>query len=120
MEPEQLRGWFVVEVGVRQAWPFLTLADGSSKSPTDARLYIDTEFRLDSGAPVFTEGDPHPAVVALLDLSNLSVTDAQVRDTAELMLAFEDGNRILVVSGTGMAFTSGPPWWLSLLHRPAA
>ncbi len=44
-----LRGQFVVEVGVRLAWPFLTFCDDALPSPNETRLYIDTIFRVEPG-----------------------------------------------------------------------
>src|SRR3954451_21718759 len=39
---EALRGNHVVEVGVRQVWPFVTFCDGSDPNVREVRLYIDT------------------------------------------------------------------------------
>lgn len=46
-----LRGCFVTEVGVRQAWPFLTFCDSNLNPAQERRLYIDTAFRIDDGQP---------------------------------------------------------------------
>jgi hypothetical protein len=110
IEPEALVGWFLVEVGVRQAWPFLTLSDTGSGD--EVRLYIDTEFRLTPGGAELTDGDAERATAALLDLNNRTVTAVERGDDAELVLRFDGDERALVVSGTAASFTTHDVWWL--------
>lgn len=47
LHPELLAGWFVVEVGRRQAWPFVTLAD--PQTGNERRIFIDTTFAVVPG-----------------------------------------------------------------------
>ncbi|MEJ7786518.1 MAG: hypothetical protein WKF96_17080 [Solirubrobacteraceae bacterium] len=109
MEANDLQGAFVVEVGVRQAWPFLTFAWPDRDA--ECRLYIDTTFRVDDQD--LADGDPGRAVSALLALSNEYVTEVVVGDNAELTLRFESSPRlVLVVAGTSADFTTGAIWWL--------
>ena len=55
-EVEPLRGQFVVEVGLRQAWPFLTLCDNAPTPPRETRVYIGTTFHVDSSPQTFADG----------------------------------------------------------------
>jgi hypothetical protein len=113
MEPEKLERWFVVEVGVRQAWPFLTFCDPDGAGDTEVRLYIDTEFRLEPGGRHFSDGDSERATVALLDLNNGTVTGVERHDDCGLVVRFDGNDPTLSVSGTGAAFTTQDVWWLA-------
>ena len=117
LRTERLRGRFVVEVGARQAWPFITLCDVRSTPATEMRLYIDTEFRVEPGPAVFDDGDTERAVVALLDLNNRAVTDVRTGDSGDLTLVFDDGARTFVISGTPASFTTQAVWWLCATAR---
>jgi hypothetical protein len=110
---EKLRGRFVVEVGERQAWPFITLCDNRSPPATELRLYIDTAFRLEPGAHVYDDGDTHRAVGGLLDLNNRTVTDVETSEGNDLTLRFDGGERSLRIAGTGAGFTTHDTWWLA-------
>ena len=112
-EVEALRTQFVVEVGVRQAWPFLTLCDNAHTPPRETRLYIGTTFRVGSSPLTFTEGDPDLAVAELLELNNRTVTAAAVGADQELRLVFDDGQSTLVVDAVPRDFTGGDIWWLA-------
>lgn len=109
MEATELKGAFVVEVGVRQAWPFLGFAWPDRE--TEGRLYIDTAFRIDGEE--LADGDPARAATALLALNSCNVTGVAVNDDAELTVRFDPPeNNVLVVSGTGASFTTHDVWWL--------
>jgi hypothetical protein len=110
-EVETLRGQFVVEVGARQAWPFLTLCDNAPTPPRETRLYIGTTFRVGSSPLTFAEGDPEPAVAQLLELNNRTVTDVAVGADNELRLVFDGGQSTLTVDAVRRDFT-GDIWWL--------
>jgi hypothetical protein len=112
-EAKALRGQFVVEVGVRQAWPFLTLCDNASTPPRETRLYIGTTFRVGSSPPTFADGDPEPALARLLALNNMTVTDVAVRADNELRLVFDGGQSTLTVDAVPRDFT-GDIWWLGV------
>lgn len=119
-DPRSLVGFFVTEVGVRQAWPFVTFASNSGTTrPTEPRLYIDTACEVIPPPPsVFgLEAEEPPfALPALLELLNLTVTVVTVADNAHLGLGF-DGGVTLRVSGTPSAWTTHDVWWLG--DRPA-
>jgi hypothetical protein len=107
-EPQELVGTFVVEIGERQAWPFMTFCDNDATPSREARLYIDTGFTL-NGAPAWSSGD-ESAVVKLLPLNSLAVVAVDVNG-ADLLLTFQDDTR-MVVSGVAAEWTTGDVWWL--------
>jgi hypothetical protein len=111
-EVEALRAQFVVEVGVRQAWPFLTLCDNAHTPPRETRLYIGTTFRVGSSPLTFADGDPEPAVAKLLELNNRTVTAVAVGADKELRVVFDGGQSTLVVDAVPRDFT-GDIWWLA-------
>ena len=114
-EVEDLRAQFVVEVGVRQAWPFLTLCDNAPTPPRETRLYIGTTFRVGSSPQTFADGDPGPAVAQLLELNNRTVTDVTVSAENELHLVFDGGQSTLTVDAVPRAFT-GDVWWFGAVR----
>jgi hypothetical protein len=107
-EPQELVGTFVVEIGERQAWPFMTFCDNDAIPSREARLYIDTGFTL-NGALAWSSGH-EPAVVELLPLNSLEVVAVDVNG-AELSLTFSDDTR-MVVSGVAAEWTTHDVWWL--------
>lgn len=110
MNASDLRGASVVEVGVRQAWPFLTFAWPDRDE--ECRLYIDTVFRLDGED--LADGDSERAAAALLPLSSGNVTEVVLGDDAGLTLHVETpARRVLAVAGTPAAFTTHDIWWLA-------
>jgi len=115
-EVEALRGQFVVEVGVRQAWPFLTLCDNAQTPPRETRLYIGTTLRVGTSAQTFADGNPEPAVAQLLELNNRTVTDVAVSADNELRLVFDGGQSTLTVDAVPRPFT-GDIWWLAPARR---
>jgi hypothetical protein len=110
--PETLEGCFVVEVGLRQAWPFLTFSDPETGADAEVRLYIDTEFWVEPGPRRFADGDSERATAALLDLSNRTVTAVERQDDNGLVLRFDD-ERALSVAGRAASFTTHDIWWLA-------
>jgi len=107
----ELRGCFVTEVGVRQAWPFLTFCDNGSDPTQERRLYIDTTFRVNDEP--LNDGDAKRAITALLSLNNLTVTAVDVSASHTLTLTFDDGHDVLIVAGGAAVFTTHDVWWLS-------
>lgn len=111
---DDLVGLFVVEVGERQAWPFVQFCDNAPVTPREVRLYIDTrfEFHLHTGeVHRYVASDAGPAMLDLLELNHLAVTNAAV-ETSGLCLTFDDG-RMLKVAATAEPTTIGDVWWLS-------
>jgi hypothetical protein len=106
LHPELLAGWFVVEVGRRQVWPFVTLADPSTGE--ERRLFIDTTFSVTPDATLIEQHDD-AALTALIAIENQTVTSAHVSQHA-FHLALEDCT--LIVSAEANGLTAGSPWWI--------
>jgi len=108
VEPGELVGSFVVEVGQRQAWPFVGFCDNEPTPELERRLYIDADVLVTDplGRPV----DPgRDVVAALMNLDGLTVQQAET-ENGDLRLSFDDGS-VLVVRGVARADTVGEPWW---------
>jgi hypothetical protein len=103
---------FVVEVGRRQAWPFLTLCANRPEKSDEIRLYIDTAFEVAPGPAYSADGETSQLLVAIGALENLTVVAAAVGEVGDPSLTF-DNDRVLRVSGVASAYTGGPPWWIS-------
>jgi hypothetical protein len=110
-EAEALRGKFVIEVGLRQAWPLLALCDNAPTPPRVTRLYIGTTFRVGSSPRAFADGGPESAAVELLELNNRTVTSVSVGGDNELRLVFDGGQSTLAVDPVPLDFTMDI-WWL--------
>lgn len=105
----ELVGCFVVEVGERQAWPFVTFCDNRPTRSREVRLYIDTEF--------WVIPEPPPGVDRVLEFVRLASTnnlmvDRVVAGDSGLLLDFGDGQQ-LQIAAEPRADTTGDVWWLS-------
>ncbi|MET8262385.1 hypothetical protein ACWD8I_24085 [Micromonospora arida] len=114
-DPHSLVGFFVTEVGIRQAWPFVTFTSNSgTMTATELRLYIDTTCEV-IPPPPFVVGlaaeEPASALSSLLEVLNLTVNAVTVADNGDLVLGFV-GGVTLRVSGTSSAWTTHDAWWL--------
>jgi hypothetical protein len=113
-DPESLAGSCVVEIGIRQAWPYITFAWSDAGVELDeVRLYIGSTFAVDSADPApadCEDDDLEQGLLHLLEVLNLTVTRATAEDDATLLLRF-DGDRSLRISGTPAAWTTGDVWW---------
>lgn len=114
MQVEDLIGTFVVEIGVRQAWPFLGLADNRPLKAVELRLYLDTDWSFGEGQTGRTDREAELVdwVKMALDLDGLTVEDAQKAESGELTLRFTDGHA-LTVNGMARYDTVGEPWWIA-------
>jgi hypothetical protein len=102
----ELAGYDVLEVGVRQAWPFITFGAPTSER-TERRLFIDADFSLSDAAGAAIGG----TVLARLEPLVLRiVVEVRLAETA-LTLRFDDGAE-LKVSNVATPETIGPPFWL--------
>ena len=113
MQPEEenpglLVGWHVVEVGVRQAWPFLTFADPASGR--EVRVYMDAAVRVSPDA-VSLRQDDAGLVAALERVNMMTVDDAAVVD-GSLELWFEGES--VWIDGEENEVTTHTPWWVGL------
>ncbi|MEU1426487.1 hypothetical protein ABZ412_05355 [Nocardia sp. NPDC005746] len=113
--PALLRERFAVEIGIRQAWPYVTFADHrDGASPLEVRLYIDSGFTVISGPAVLVPADEDDEKLRLLRLAevlNRTVHDVTVDDDGSLMVSFDD-NVCLRVSGHSQSWTTHDVWWL--------
>jgi hypothetical protein len=105
-EPHIAPDMTVVEVGVRQAWPFLVFAaeDGS-----EIRLYIDTNVQVTPLLTTWTSQDAPALWDALMHLNMLNVDEVTVVGAGDLQIEF-DGGIGLTVSGEPNEATTGLPW----------
>ena len=112
MEPEEsdpglLVGRHVVEIGRRQAWQFLTVAD--PETGREVRVYVDAPLTVTSGAQM---GQEEPGFLRALDELNLrTITAADVVDGTLVLQV--DGVEVRV-SGESDDLTSGSPWWIGM------
>ncbi|MGK8502883.1 hypothetical protein [Nocardia asiatica] len=110
-----LRERFVVEIGIRQAWPYVTFADNrDGASPQEVRLYIDSSFTVIPDPAVLgsrEEDDEKLRLLRLAEVLNLTVRDVTVDDEGSLMVSFHD-NVCLRVSGHSSPWTTHDVWWL--------
>ncbi|MEV6370425.1 hypothetical protein AB0L86_26430 [Micromonospora musae] len=122
-DPHSLTGLSVVEIGIRQAWPFITFSsDEEIGRPTELRLFIDTtcEVRLPPSHTLdLASDDPAGTLHALLELLNLTVAVVTVGPDGGLVLDF-DGGSTLCVSGVAEAWTTHDVWWLGDPHADTA
>lgn len=99
-----LDGWFVVEAGRRQAWPFLTLA--APEAGTEVRLYIDATFSVDPGWDAVRQDDD--ALVALDSLNGLTIVSSRSGDDG---LRVDLGAATLQVQPRPNELTTHAVWW---------
>jgi hypothetical protein len=122
-DPRSLVRRFVTEVGVRQAWPFVTFATNEdSGRPSELRLYIDTTCEVRPASPQVLDvagNDPARALNALLEVPNQTVARPNLGGDGSLVLEFEAGNT-LYASGIGEAWTTHDVWWLGNPHAGGA
>ena len=118
-DPHSLVGFFVTEVGVRQAWTFITFErNEEGNTPSTLRLSIDTTCEV-TPPPTQILGsaadETAVALTALFEVPNLTVASVSLADDASLILDFHGGHT-LRVSGTAQAWTTHDVWWLSDPH----
>jgi hypothetical protein len=107
-----LAGHTVVEIGCRQAWPFLELIDPSAER--EIRLYIDADVRIEGdGGGTFGQEDTG-LLAALARILNCAIERAETAPGGDLHVTFSDGYA-LVVSGDDNANTTAAPWWFGLV-----
>ncbi|MDA0180113.1 hypothetical protein OJ997_07380 [Solirubrobacter phytolaccae] len=111
MQLEALVGQFVVEIGVRQVWPFLGFCDNRPTPSTEVRFYFDAPFSTSEPDWWLTEGDPDAGLPHLLELNGMTVTAVERAEDRSLTIVFDDGDARLTVSGEPTAHTTGDVWW---------
>jgi hypothetical protein len=105
LDPSRVQGWFVVEAGRRQAWPFLTFADPGTGR--EVRLYVDSTFSVTPGFDSVRQHDDS-ALLALDALDGETVTTVA---TTSQGLEVDFGGFQLRIDGRGNNLTSHSPWW---------
>ncbi|MEV5571808.1 hypothetical protein AB0L06_17295 [Spirillospora sp. NPDC052269] len=119
IQPASLVGYHVVEIGLRQAWPFVTLAPGDETADETAefgevRLYIDSAFTVRPSPPdtgTGAEDDERLWLLRLAEVLYLTVDSVSVATDASLSMRFA-GDITLEVSGQGAPWTIAEVWWL--------
>jgi hypothetical protein len=111
MDVSDLAGCFVVEIGIRQAWPFVGFCDNRPTRSRETRLYIGTGWSIGEAAADDADDDER-WLLAAYGLNGASVMGEHVEIDGALNLEMDDG-RTLVVSGQATTSTGGEPWWFS-------
>ncbi len=105
----------MTEVGVRQAWTFITFErNEEGDTPSTLRLSIDTTCEV-TPPPTQILGSTADETAVALTALNLTVASVSLADDASLILDFHGGHT-LRVSGTAQAWTTHDVWWLSDPH----
>jgi hypothetical protein len=116
LDVANLRGYFVVEIGMRQAWPFVAFASNDADAdPAEARLYIDSSFTVapaPSGSGNGSEDEVALWLLRLEPLLSAKVRDVHVEPDGTLEMLFVGDTR-LCISGTAAAWTTHDVWWLA-------
>ena len=99
-----LRGWDVLVVGQRQAWPFVTFA-----APTDERrertLWIDTDFAVADASGEFTG-----TALSRLEPLILLIVREVTAGNDKLVIEFDDGAYLTVSNVPNAPDSQG--WWI--------
>jgi hypothetical protein len=111
VDTSDLAGSFVVEIGIRQIWPFVSFCDNRPSRSRETRLYIDAPWSIGAAA-VDDLDDDERWLIAAARLNGANVVAAHVGTDGTLTVETDEGHT-LVVSGQGKAGTVGEPWWLS-------
>lgn len=114
MSMENLPGKLVVEVGERQAWPFITFLDTESDPEREVRLYLDTDWQIATpeGARAPHAKAPDNPLPDLALINNRYVMTATKHADVSVDIVF-DNDLTLRISGDGTETTAGEPWWFS-------
>jgi len=110
-----LAGSFVVEIGIRQAWPFVGFCDNRPARSRETRLYIDADWSIDAAVVDDVEDDERWLLTAAR-LNGANVVGAYVDTDGTLNVETDEGHT-LVVSGEATASTVGEPWGFSGWQR---
>ena len=113
MDTAQIAGSFVVEVGFRQAWPFLGLCDNRPTPARETGLYIDTSWAVES--PSSASGaarDDVAWLTAAVGLNGQTIDRVRVDDDGTLCLTTDAGIS-LSVSGKAEPYSVSEAWKFS-------
>jgi hypothetical protein len=92
VDVEQVVGSFVVEIGFRQAWPFLGFCDNRPTPAQEARLYIDASWIIEVATSASGRADNDIAwLTAAIALNGRTIDAARVCDDGSLSLTTDTG-----------------------------
>ena len=111
MDISELVGSFVVEIGVRQAWPFIGFCDNGPTRSRETRLYIDAPWSTGAVADDDVEDDDR-WLLAAVRLNGANIVGAYVETDGTLKMETDQGHT-LAVAGEPTAGTVGEPWRFS-------
>ncbi len=111
MDISELVGSFVVEIGIRQAWPFVGFCDNRPARSRETRLYLDAMWSMNGDIGDNVDDDERWLLFAA-NLNGATVVEAHVDSDGALTLETAEG-QVLAVSGEPTAATVGAPWWFS-------
>lgn len=111
MDVMNLVDCFVVEVGMRQAWPFVVFCDNRPTPPTETRLYIDAQWTINQTTDA-ADSDGTTWMTSALEINNSTVTNVLLDADHNLRIETADGDS-LTVSGEPARTTVREPWWLA-------
>jgi hypothetical protein len=106
----ELVGSFVVEIGIRQAWPFVGFCDNRPTRSRETRLYIDATWSIDDVVDDVEDDDRRLLTAARLNGVNVVRTYGGTDGSLNVET---DRGHTLVVSGEPTARTVGEPWQFS-------
>ena len=101
------RGWHVVEVGMRQAWPFLTFADPVTGRET--RVYVDAAMRISPDTEPMHQDDER--LLAALERVNMMTLDSAEVVDGHLLLTLEES--VVWICGDDNELSTNAPWRIS-------
>jgi hypothetical protein len=87
---DQLAGSFVVEIGLRQAWPFLGLRDNRPSPAQEIRLYINATWSIETASLTTGSDDDITWLTAALAFNGETIDDVRVDDDGT---AYDNGFR---------------------------
>lgn len=109
----KLVGMFVIEVGTRQAWPFIGFCDDTGFKAREFRLFLDAPWAVGDTSG---DADAHETwMVSALEINNRTVSNVLVDADSDLRIDLFNAPS-LTVSGEPTASTVGEPWWLGELN----
>jgi hypothetical protein len=111
MDVMNLVDCFVVEVGMRQAWPFIVFGNDRDTPATETRLYIDAQWTINETTDA-ADSNGTKWMISALELNNCTVTNVLLDADHNLRIETADGN-LLTVSGEAARTTVGEPWWFT-------
>lgn len=109
LDSGDLPGTFVVEVGIRQSWPFVGFCDNRFAESLELRLYLNTTWRL---GEIRSDDVPATQWLTIADrINGLTVDTASVDAHGSLRLGFHDGPSLTLAEQARP--TGEEAWWLS-------